>query len=119
MSENRQKKIKSKEQKETFKWGSVTNMCLSVNDELKLAERHTLDSTYYSVVAGSLRSSDNAERVLKNLRVDGLDAAFTELNPQGLYRVAYGRFVSKREALNLHNYVRFALKEDVWFLVEK
>ena len=45
--------------------------------------------------------------------------AFTEVNPEGLYRVAYGRFVSKREALNLHNYIRYALKEDAWFLVEK
>ena len=114
-----QKKIKSNVQKATFNLGSLTKMNLSFNSEPKLTESTPLDRTYYSVVAGSFRSIDNAERLLKNLRVNGFDAAFTELNPQGLYRVAYGRFVSKREALNLHNYVRFALKEDVWFLVEK
>ena len=114
-----QKKIKSNVQKATFNLGSLTKMNLSFNSKPKLTESTPLDRTYYSVVAGSFRSIDNAERLLKNLRVNGFDAAFTELNPQGLYRVAYGRFVSKREALNLHNYVRFALKEDVWFLVEK
>ena len=56
---------------------------------------------------------------LEKLKVDGFDAAYTEVNPEGLHRVAYGRFVSKKEALNLHNYIRYALKEDAWFLVEK
>jgi cell division septation protein DedD len=114
-----QKKIKSNVQKATFNLGSLSKMNLSFNAEPEVAESTPLDRTYYSVVAGSFRSIDNAEKLLKNLRVNGFNAAFTELNPQGLYRVAYGRFVSKREALNLHNYVRFALKEDTWFLVEK
>jgi cell division septation protein DedD len=94
-------------------------MNLSFNAKPEVIEIAPLDRTYYSVVAGSFRSIDNAERLLKNLRVNGFDAAFTEVNPQGLHRVAYGRFISKREALNLHNYVKFALKEDAWFLVEK
>jgi hypothetical protein len=33
--------------------------------------------------------------------------------------VAYGRFDSKREALNLHNYIRYALKEEAWYLEEQ
>jgi hypothetical protein len=114
-----QKKIKSNVQKATFNVGSLTKMNLSFNAKPEVIEIAPLDRTYYSVVAGSFRSIDNAERLLKNLRVNGFDAAFTEVNPQGLHRVAYGRFISKREALNLHNYVKFALKEDAWFLVEK
>jgi cell division protein FtsN len=55
---------------------------------------------------------------LAQLQAEGFDAAFTEVNPEGLNRVAYGRFTSKREALNLHNYIRYALKEEAWFLEE-
>ena len=114
-----QKKIKSNVQKATFDLGSVSKMNLSFDSEPEAIKNAPLDKTYFSVVAGSFRSIENAERLLKKLIVDGFEAAFTEVNPEGLYRVAYGRFVSKREALNLHNYIRYALKEDAWFLVEK
>ena len=114
-----QKKIKSNVQKATFDLGSVSKMNLSFNSEPEVIKNAPLDKTYFSVVAGSFRSIENAERLLKKLILDGFQAAFTEVNPEGLYRVAYGRFVSKREALNLHNYIRYALKEDAWFLVEK
>ena len=113
-----QKKIKSNVQKATFDLGSVSKMNLSFNSEPEVIKNAPLDKTYFSVVAGSFRSIENAERLLKKLILDGFQAAFTEVNPEGLYRVAYGRFVSKREALNLHNYIRYALKEDAWFLVE-
>ena len=114
-----QKKIKSNVQKATFDLGSVSKMNLSFNSEPEVIKNAPLDKTYFSVVAGSFRSIENAERLLKKLIADGFEAAFTEVNPEGLYRVAYGRFNTKREALNLHNYVRYALKEDAWFLVEK
>ena len=114
-----QKKIKSNVQKATFDLGSVSKMNLSFDSEPEAIKNAPLDKTYFSVVAGSFRSIENAERLLKKLILDGFQAAFTEVNPEGLYRVAYGRFVSKREALNLHNYIRYALKEDAWFLVEK
>ena len=114
-----QKKIKSNVQKATFDLGSVSKMNLSFNSEPEVIKNAPLDKTYFSVVAGSFRSIENAERLLKKLILDGFQAAFTEVNPEGLYRVAYGRFVSKRKALNLHNYIRYALKEDAWFLVEK
>ena len=77
-----------------------------------------LDEIFYSVIAGSYRSMDNAEKRLAQLQAEGFDAAFTEVNPEGLHRVAYGRFSSKREALNLHNYIRYALKEEAWYLEE-
>ena len=114
-----QKKIKSNVQKATFDLGSISKMNLSFDSKPEVIENEPLDKTFFSVIAGSFRSIKNAERLLEKLIVDGFDAAFTEVNPQGLYRVAYGRFVSKREALNLHNYIRYALKEDAWFLVEK
>jgi hypothetical protein len=56
---------------------------------------------------------------LAQLKANGYDAAFTEINPEGLHRVAYGRFTSKRKALNLHNFIRFSLQEEAWYLEEK
>ena len=114
-----QKKIKSNVQKATFDLGSLSKMDLSLNYKPELTENFPLGKTSYSVVAGSFRSIEIADRLLEKLKVDGFDAAYTEVNPEGLHRVAYGRFVSKKEALNLHNYIRYALKEDAWFLVEK
>ena len=61
-----QKKIKSNVQKATFDLGSVSKMNLSLNSEPEVIENAPLDKTYFSVVAGSFRSIENAERLLKN-----------------------------------------------------
>ena len=114
-----QKKIKSNVQKATFEIGSLAKMDVSLDALAGSAENQPLGRTYYSVIAGSFRSKANAEKKLQQLKEEGFDAAYTDINPVGLHRVAYGRFSSKREALNLHNFVRYSLKEEVWFLAEK
>ncbi len=113
-----QKKIKSNVQKATFNLGTLAKVDLDLVANQEVFEAATLEQPYYSVIAGSYRSMDNAEKRLEQLQAEGFDAAFTEVNPEGLHRVAYGRFYSKREALNLHNYIRYALKEEVWYLEE-
>lgn len=114
-----QKKIKSNVQKATFNLGSLSEVNVTLEANPELIEQAPLAQTFYSVIAGSYRSIENAEKKLAQLKADGFDAAFTEVNPEGLNRVAFGRFTSKREALNLHNYIRFALKEEAWYLEEK
>jgi len=114
-----QKKIKSNVQKATFDVGSLAKVELSLDANPEVIKNAPLERTYFSVIAGSFRSMANAERKLNELKEFGFDAAFTDVNPEGLHRVAYGRFTSKREALNLHNYILYSLKEDAWFLVEK
>ena len=118
-TEMAQKKIKSNVQKATFDLGSLSEINLTLEANPELIEQTPLAQTFYSVIAGSYRSIENAEKKLAQLKADGFDAAFTEVNPEGLNRVAFGRFTSKREALNLHNYIRFALKEEAWYLEEK
>ena len=39
-------------------------------------------------------------------------------NPEGMHRVAYGRFTSKREAIKLLYFIKYTLKEDAWYLEE-
>jgi hypothetical protein len=36
----------------------------------------------------------------------------------GLYRVAYGRFESKREAIRLYYFLVNSLEEEAWYLAE-
>ena len=117
-AEMAQKKIKSNVQKATFDLGALTEVNVTLEAKPEVIEEAPLAQPYYSVIAGSYRSMENAERKLAQLQAEGFDAAFTEVNPEGLHRVAYGRFTSKREALNLHNYIRFALKEEAWYLEE-
>ena len=117
-TEMAQKKIKSNVQKATFDLGALSEMDLTLEANPEVIEDAPLAQTYFSVIAGSYRSMENAEKKLAQLQAEGFDAAFTEVNPEGLHRVAYGRFASKREALNLHNYIRFALKEEAWYLEE-
>ena len=118
-TEMAQKKIKSNVQKATFDLGTLSEMNLTLDANPEVIENNPLAQTYFSVIAGSYRSMENAEKKLAELQAEGFDAAFTEVNPEGLHRVAFGRFTSKREALNLHNYIRFALKEEAWYLEEK
>ena len=118
-TEMAQKKIKSNVQKATFDLGALAEVDLNLDAIPEVIEKAPLPQAFFSVIGGSYRSVDNAEKKLAQLKVEGFDAAFTEVNPEGLHRVAYGRFSSKREALNLHNYIRFALKEDAWFLEER
>ena len=117
-TEMAQKKIKSNVQKATFDLGALSEMNLKLDANPEVIENDPLAQTYFSVIAGSYRSMENAEKKLAELQAEGFDAAFTEVNPEGLHRVAFGRFTSKREALNLHNYIRFALKEEAWYLEE-
>jgi hypothetical protein len=117
-TEMAQKKIKSNVQKATFNLGTLSELDLTLEANLEVVESAPLEQPYYSVIAGTYRSMENAERKLAQLQAEGFDAAFTEVNPEGLHRVAYGRFVNKRQALNLHNYIRFALKEEAWYLAE-
>ena len=117
-TEMAQKKIKSNVQKATFNLGAFSEMDLTLESNPEIIEDAPLAQTFYSVIAGSYRSIENAEKKLTQLQSEGFDAAYTEVNPEGLNRVAYGRFTSKREALNLHNYIRYALNEEAWYLEE-
>ena len=74
---------------------------------------------YYSVIAGSYREESNALRMLDQLKSEGFDdAALAKQSPEGLFRVAYGRFETKREAIHLYYFLVNSLEEEAWFLAE-
>lgn len=116
-----QKKIKNTVQKATYDIGSIASLELNikanietVEDDVDLVEQ----GDFYSVIAGSFRDERNAEKLLKKLKSEGFDASFAKNSSSGLFRIAYGRLETKREAYQLLNFVKFTLELDAWYLVE-
>ncbi len=116
-----QKKIKNNVQKATFDIGSISSLELNVKANIETVVDNTFSveqGNFYSVIAGSFRDEKNAEKLLNRLKTDGFNASFAKNSPSGLFRVAYGRLETKKEAYQLLNFVKFTLELDAWYLVE-
>ena len=75
------------------------------------------NSIYYSVISGSFRSKNNAQKQLNNLISQGYKASFTSINPKGLFRVAYARLNTRNEAASLILTIK-GDGNDAWLLIE-
>ena len=96
----------------TFNLGELPAINLNVTAPL-IKE----NSIYFSVISGSFRSKSNAKKQLNELISQGYQASFTSLNPKGLFRVAYARLNTRKEAASLI----FTIKgdgKDAWLLIE-
>jgi len=113
-----QQQIEKNVQEATFDLGTLSEIEVSVVSK-PVQEATPLDENYYSVIAGSFRSIENAEKKVETLNEEGYTAALAQSSPDGLYRAAYGRFTSKKEAINLLYYIKYTLKEEAWYLEEK
>tara|TARA_B100001996_G_C18579945_1_gene561849 strand:- start:103 stop:1062 length:960 start_codon:yes stop_codon:yes gene_type:complete len=111
-----QNRIKNNVQKATFDIGSLSTMEISLDVAPKIIKP---EMPFYSVIAGSFRNKAYAEKLIQTLKKQGYKAAYGAQSQEGLHRVAYGRFKSKKEALNLFYFVRYTLEEDAWYLEEK
>ena len=114
-----QKKIKSNVQKATFDIGKLSKIELNLKTN-KSENISSLNSNekYYSIIAGSFRSIKNAENKLSSLIKEGYKAEMARKSSEGFHRVAYGRFISKKKAINLLIFVKYTLQEEAWFLEE-
>ncbi len=111
-----QEKIKKNVQKAKFNLGSISPVEINLISEKKL---NTSFIPSYSVVAGSFRNINNAEKLLKSLLSQEYNAKIIGLSPDGLHRVAYGSFNSKKEALNLFYFIKYTLEDEAWYLAEE
>ena len=117
--EQAQKQIEKNVLEATFDLGSLNAIEVSVTTELA-PEKVVLDQVYYSIIAGSFRSLENAENKIEALKEEGYGTAeLAQVNPEGLYRASYARFSTKKEAINLLYFLKYTLKEDAWYLEEK
>ena len=117
-----QKRIQSNVAKATFDLGALSKIELNLAAEEGVAydseSVSELDQPYFSIIAGTFRDMNNAERKLEDLKSQGYSAAYAVINPEGLHRVAYGRYTSKKEAINLLYYIKYTLEEEAWYLEE-
>jgi hypothetical protein len=115
-----QKQIEKNVQEATFDLGSLSTIDVTVAaSPSPVEEVVVLDQVFYSVIAGSFRSLDNAEKKVVALEAEGYPAALAQVNPEGIYRVAYGRYTSKKEAINMLYFLKYTLEEEAWYLEER
>jgi hypothetical protein len=115
--EKAQKQIEINVQEATFDIGSLNSVNISVSTSQ--VKEVVLDQIYFSIIAGSFRSIKNAENKVAVLEAEGYPAALAKVNPDGLYRVAYGRYNSKKEAINMLYFLKYTLEEEAWYLEER
>ena len=113
---NAQKKILQNVQTATFDLGEYSKINIPIKRSLT---PYNSNSIYYSVIAGSFRSMDNANNKLKSLIKLGYEASFTSINPKGLHRVAYARLQNRNEAVKLIARIKKEKGSDAWLLIEK
>ncbi len=107
-----QEKILENVQTATFNLGDLPP--INVNVKAPIVKDN---STYYSVIAGAFRSKRNAEKHLNTLIINGYQASYTSVNPKGLFRVAYARLKTRKEAAELILKIKTS-GQDAWLLIE-
>ena len=107
-----QEKILENVQTATFNLGDLPPIKINVTAPLVKD-----NSTYFSVIAGAFRSRRNAEKHLNTLIISGYQASYTSINPKGLFRVAYARLKSRKEAVELISKIKTS-GQDAWLLIE-
>ena len=113
-----QNKVQNKVQAATFNLGSLNSLNLSIGI-VKTENVNKLKHTYYTIVAGTFRNKLYAKRKIETLKKKGYASEMAEVNPEGMFRVAYGRFKSKKEAIKLLYSLKYVQKKDAWYLLEK
>ena len=107
-----QEKILENVQTATFNLGDLPP--INVNVKAPIVKDN---STYYSVIAGAFRSRRNAQKHLNTLINNGYQASYTSVNPKGLFRVAYARLKTRKEAAELILKIKTS-GQDAWLLIE-
>ena len=110
-----QNKIQENILSATFNLGPLKSISLIVTGT-ESEEKVKINETYYSIIAGTFRNKSYAIRKIKNLKKEGYNSSFTNQNPKGMYRVAYGRFKSKKEAMDLLYHIKYKLGGEAWYL---
>lgn len=82
-----------------------------------LTPKVTADNTTagnYQIIAGCFRFKENALNLIARMKAHNINASIIGTNPQGLYMVGYGKFITKEEANLSLNDFRKAFVADAW-----
>ena len=115
-----QEKIKTNVQVASFDMEEMAASELNVVENSKgNTGLENVAGDFFSVIAGSFREESNALKMLDKLKREGFDeASLAKQSPEGFYRVAYGRFESKRKAMQLYYFLTQTLDLEAWYLAE-
>ena len=71
----------------------------------------------FHIIGGCFQYPDNAEKLVKQLRSNGFNAAIVDKH-KGLYRVCYQSLSTRNDALGLLAQVRNSSNNGAWLLVK-
>ena len=91
-------------QKAVFDLGSLPSLTLNVKREVK----------QYYIIAGAFRVSNNAEKLVLNLKKKGYDSKILPLNEKGLSPVAFSGYSDRTEAVFNLRLVQKKENKDAW-----
>jgi hypothetical protein len=100
------KQTKQKVQKAVFDLGSLPS--LTVNVKMKQKK--------YFIIAGAFRISQNAEKLVLNLKQKGYNASRLGLNEKGLNPVAFTSFINRNDAVSELRLIQGKENKDAWIL---
>ena len=100
------KQTKQKVQKAVFDLGSLPS--LTVNVKMKQKK--------YFIIAGAFRISQNAEKLVLNLKQKGYNASRLGLNEKGLNPVAFTSFINRNDAVSELRLIQRKENKDAWIL---
>ena len=98
------KQTKQKVQKAVFDLGSLPS--LTVNVKMKQKK--------YFIIAGAFRISQNAEKLVLNLKQKGYNATRLGLNEKGLNPVAFTSFINRNDAVSELRLIQGKENKDAW-----
>tara|TARA_B100001094_G_scaffold322679_1_gene372371 strand:+ start:595 stop:1491 length:897 start_codon:yes stop_codon:yes gene_type:complete len=98
------KQTKQKVQKAVFDLGSLPS--LTVNVKMKQKK--------YFIIAGAFRISQNAEKLVLNLKQKGYNASRLDLNEKGLNPVAFTSFINRGDAVSELRLIQRKENKDAW-----
>ena len=98
------KQTKQKVQKAVFDLGSLPS--LTVNVKMKQKK--------YFIIAGAFRISQNAEKLVLNLKQKGYNASRLGLNEKGLNPVAFTSFINRNDAVSELRLIQRKENKDAW-----
>ena len=98
------KQTKQKVQKAVFDLGSLPS--LTVNVKMKQKK--------YFIIAGAFRISQNADKLVLNLKQKGYNASRLGLNEKGLNPVAFTSFINRNDAVSELRLIQGKENKDAW-----
>lgn len=88
--------------------------------EVAPVESHSPEEStvYYYIIAGAFQDPNNAASLLERLRSKGFDARMAGRTKSGLFRVCYGQYVDKNQAIQNLEKIQLNENPDAWMFVE-